>query len=269
MFEKRMFAVLLLCSSTIISFNAQALFMATAKCDYIVIGGIDQTSATCDYSRLGYWDTRASADLATGQMRSYTFLSGEAVPTIDAAAYLEDELTTIGLAPGESDFIEVNLNVTGSISGNPRDDYQFAWIDLNTGILGGANEAYASVQLFYDGTTVTTNTDGSFGNFEITINSLTAGNIDITLSTLVLVSSIDPTYSVISYIGTTPWPETATSTATADFGSTASLSLKLPEGLSYTSDSGVFLSAIPVPPAVYLFGSGLIGLIGMVRRKKS
>lgn len=269
MFEKRMFAVLLLCSSTITSYSAQAVYMATAKCDYIVNGGIGETSASCDYARDGFWDTRASANLATGAMRSYTLLSGEAVPTIDAAAYLEDELTTIGLAPGESDFIEVNLNVTGRVSGNPRDDYQFAWIDLNTGILGGPNEAYASVQLFYDGATVTMNSDGSYGNFDITTNSLTAGNIDITLSTLVLVSSIDPTYSLISYISTTPWPETPGSTAIADFGSTASLSLNLPEGLSYTSDSGVFLSAIPVPPAVYLFGSGLIGLVGFARRKKA
>jgi len=29
------------------------------------------------------------------------------------------------------------------------------------------------------------------------------------------------------------------------------------------------VSAVPVPAAVWLFGSGLIGLVGVVRRKKS
>ena len=33
--------------------------------------------------------------------------------------------------------------------------------------------------------------------------------------------------------------------------------------------AGATYSAIPVPPAVYLFGSGLLGLVGMARRKKA
>ncbi len=44
----------------------------------------------------------------------------------------------------------------------------------------------------------------------------------------------------------------------------------VPDGLSYTSESGVFLTqVVPVPPAAWLFGSGLMGLIGIAGRKKT
>lgn len=56
----------------------------------------------------------------------------------------------------------------------------------------------------------------------------------------------------------------------ADFYNTGGFtSLATPDGVTWTSDSGVFLSAVPVPAAVWLFGSGLLGLVGIARRKKS
>lgn len=39
--------------------------------------------------------------------------------------------------------------------------------------------------------------------------------------------------------------------------------------MSFSDDTGITPSIIPVPAAVWLFGSGLIGLIGFARRKKS
>ena len=55
----------------------------------------------------------------------------------------------------------------------------------------------------------------------------------------------------------------------ADFGRTASLGLTLPAGLSYTSDSGVFLSERPstVPePATLGLLAAAIGLLGAATR---
>ncbi len=55
-----------------------------------------------------------------------------------------------------------------------------------------------------------------------------------------------------------------------DFDHTATLTLiDLPDGASLTSGSGHLYptSAVPVPAAVWLFGSGLLGLIGVARRK--
>jgi len=58
----------------------------------------------------------------------------------------------------------------------------------------------------------------------------------------------------------------------ADFGSTARAYLRLPEGVSYTSQSGVFLatavplSPVPMPPAAWLMLAGLGTLAARLRK---
>ena len=56
--------------------------------------------------------------------------------------------------------------------------------------------------------------------------------------------------------------------ALADFSQTGIIELELPEGAAFTSASGVFLTGnvVPIPSAVWLLGSGLIGLAGIRRR---
>ena len=53
--------------------------------------------------------------------------------------------------------------------------------------------------------------------------------------------------------------------ASASFVNTAGFSDEDPGAIL----SGVIGSAVPIPPAIWLFGSGLLGLVGMARRKKS
>lgn len=53
-----------------------------------------------------------------------------------------------------------------------------------------------------------------------------------------------------------------------DLSNTGNLSFILPEGVSITSMGG-YSSVVSVPAAVWLFGSGLLGLIGVARRKKA
>lgn len=52
-----------------------------------------------------------------------------------------------------------------------------------------------------------------------------------------------------------------------DLTNSAHLSFILPEGVTITSMSGYNPTIVPLPPAVWLFGSGLIGLITIARQK--
>ena len=54
-----------------------------------------------------------------------------------------------------------------------------------------------------------------------------------------------------------------------DFGNTAKLNFLLPEGVSFESQSQQLLTSVPVPAAVWLFGSGLLGLVGLGRQRKA
>ncbi|MDO8703920.1 MAG: VPLPA-CTERM sorting domain-containing protein [Sulfuricaulis sp.] len=59
--------------------------------------------------------------------------------------------------------------------------------------------------------------------------------------------------------------------ALSDFSSTLSSQIVYDPNLIVASESGVFpaMASVPVPAAVWLFGSGLLGLIGVARRKKA
>jgi hypothetical protein len=59
--------------------------------------------------------------------------------------------------------------------------------------------------------------------------------------------------------------------ATADFTHSAGfLSVETPEGVTWRSESGVFLSQpIPLPSTLLLLGSGLLGLVGIRKLRKS
>jgi hypothetical protein len=50
-------------------------------------------------------------------------------------------------------------------------------------------------------------------------------------------------------------------------GNLSALSTPLLEGTASLSSSGLVISAVPLPPAVWLFGSGLLGLAGVSRRR--
>ena len=58
-------------------------------------------------------------------------------------------------------------------------------------------------------------------------------------------------------------------TLTSDFANTASYDLLPGSGEDITFRSLAVDTVVPIPAAIWLFGSGLIGLIGVARRKKA
>jgi len=83
-------------------------------------------------------------------------------------------------------------------------------------------------------------------------------------------SYLDPTYLGLNIslgIGCGANLSRSGGSGTCDF--TDPLTITLPEGVTYTSASGQFLTApVPVPAAGWLFGSGLMGLAGIARRRR-
>ena len=69
------------------------------------------------------------------------------------------------------------------------------------------------------------------------------------------------------FVGVFGYPDVAS--GSIDYLHTAGLGVTLPEGASFTSASGQFMSPVPIPAAVWLFGSGLLGLIGVARHRHS
>ncbi|WP_084113097.1 PEP-CTERM sorting domain-containing protein [Belnapia moabensis] len=97
--------------------------------------------------------------------------------------------------------------------------------------------------------------------------SSTRGDFDINTSAFFSVSSFQPYFDVIWQL--TIYNSTHYGSATADISHTAHINIVLPDGYTYTSESG-FLSTEPVtnvpePASLALFGAGLFGLAAIRR----
>lgn len=181
----------------------------------------------------------ASVDLRTGEIKAFvqTPLGGDAI----AYASMQDELT-ISLP---SNMASTDIGIYFSINGTH---------DLN----GGSS----TINAFLDAGVFGPSRLDSFScgnNCNDTVSDILYGVVNVQDGDIL---SLQATIQLI--LGT----NTAGGVpSTIDFGHTGEFVLDLPQGVTYTSASGVFLSAVPVPAAVWLFVSGLIGLVGFTKYK--
>ena len=174
----------------------------------------------------------ASANLGSGILRAYAQESGITGSSAASGAALWDTLTFSG-ASGVSPVGQIVLTVPGTFT-----DVGYGGACL---AIGASCNPFSVAQLnsAHPSTTVTV----PF--------SIVNGSPTLFYSALYATAS------------------NSFSPAIADLSDPPHISLILPTGVTFTSTSGVFLtSPVPLPPAMWLFSSGLIGLLRTARRKK-
>jgi hypothetical protein len=201
----------------------------------------------------------ASSNLATGQLK----VSAPTTSGSGGAGWTDEILLTIpGLTAASTNTIDIVLTVEGTytaIDNNQKGMGNFSFYALS------GLDTYANVDQLAIGATYTS--DGTPGTYSTAsphqfstyngIGDWTAlgpetflGQIDI--------SGADPSLRLDFDLVQIAGP--------ADFSHTASIWLDLPEGATFESASGVFLSEaspVPIPATLVLFGAGIIGLAGI------
>jgi hypothetical protein len=227
--------------------------------DYLECGPLYQTG-TDPYVSHADVNVFASADLRDGKLRLSANASG------GGQAQLADMLwlTIPGLDPGEVQTISFDLIVNGTYARAPGQDrgqanYSF---DARSGLFGlpglfdhvagsvgwktasGSNvvNSTAAPEEFYTFTKI--------GDWNQLATNHFIASIDI--------SGDDPTVGFAMSLQ---------AGGPMDFSNTASVTLTMPDGATFVSESGVFLSAVPEPASALLLALGLVAL-PLLRRKR-
>ncbi|MBK6864284.1 MAG: PEP-CTERM sorting domain-containing protein [Ideonella sp.] len=201
----------------------------------------------------------ASADLRDGKLRLAANASGSATVGLGDMLWLDIP----GLDPGEVQTISFDLVVNGTFARAPGQDrgqagyqflaasglYTYALTDMVMGSVGwktasGSNvvNSTATPEEFYTFSTIGDWTQLATNHF---VASIDVSGDDPTLGFKIGLSAGGP----------------------ADFSNTATVTLSLPDGSSFVSESGVFLSAVPEPASAGLLAVGLALLAGLRRRR--
>ena len=281
-------------NSTSVSFTDPILSEVSAVSTGAKIAG-PPSSALISATPVSFGE--ASANLATGQLR---FLSeSQQISLFDGSA-VRSSVAGIGASVAESDIITItgiirnpvtirlSMHVTGDIQAMASQfnapqlptDAEKAFVSLNltaqsvfrtvdsqlgVGQLDGFYTRYSGATDPYGGIT--------FGNEAFTTydGRNPSRFLDFTLYDDVTVSDQYRNISFIARGFANPHPD-GDGAITADFRNTANLSISLPDGLSFTSASGVFLTqaqtepptSVPEPNSIALLAACLV-LFGVFR----
>ena len=199
----------------------------------------------------------SAADLTNGTIHLYAQSTGAG--SAIAKANLQDVLT-FHVTGGTPVNIGVSLRISGSLTGGPSSGGE---LDLADFEFDGATDGFVQyVSDLSDGTATITREGSS--------NWVSASFAGTTADTLVFngVYALTDPNEVVDLTWNTQ--ASATADATADYSHTGQLSLSLPAGVTFSSASGVFLSAaaVPEPGTLVLLTTALGALGGLARRRR-
>ena len=274
----RTFATLgysILCAILLLSSLPASGSLARTHC--VGIRGVDgPVFSSCSrsnvYSHSGQTLTQngdAWADLSLGQIKAIA--SGDKYFSIgyagSASGLLQDVIMIQGQGSNWATDITITMTIDGMISAPPQNP-NISNLVADTYLSGFSSleSSAANTRIFWDGTGFTANNAGSEGRYSVDVLASGTNNYSVQLIATYEVSELFNDINLTAYLNATGG-STTTGTLVSDFGSTAQLGVVLPAGYSFTSESGVLLSAIPIPPAFWLFVSGLLGLIGIARQE--
>ena len=211
--------------------------------------------------------TRGTANLASGSLHAYALAHSSSRATAYAEARFNDVLTftpDAGAGWTGNDWVYANITM-----------HVHAIKSEFTGVPGAPSGNFA--ELGYWGGGLGGN-DGEIIGFN-EVNGMTQVDQTLTLHNIAVYHPLRPEGERIHLTGALrAWVNASQFYQDKidgeyygqfDASNTAVISIDVPEGIGFTSESGVFLtSPVPVPSTLWLLGSGIIGLIG-IRRKNS
>ncbi|MCG8088180.1 MAG: hypothetical protein JAY62_00360 [Candidatus Thiodiazotropha endolucinida] len=238
----------------------------------ILFDGVTATSCSVALSNTdgGSSYSFASADLATGQLRaSATAQNGDTFSTTGyGSAQLRDTITLNGSWSGDL-HISMSMNIDGYFTGQyTPSQTMLGMLSLSSASI--LEPSISRIDVAYSGDTPTVTNNYSLGLHSEVVTNPSATNFSATLTADLLIPDTNPTFDIQAQLIAWATPTGIDSVMTSNFANTANLSFTLPDGIDFTSDSGVFLSVnpVPIPAAAWLFGSGLLGFIGVSQRKR-
>jgi hypothetical protein len=212
-----------------------------------------------------FGQARAStyADLASGRLGGSS--QGDYARQGYTTAVLNDRLTfnIAGASPTTVTNIAVSFAIDGTMtySGVPFSD-AVVTSDLRFGsafasLLYGPPAAYNAFA--NQGGWVS----GTWSPLPATFVNNALNTVAVTFTGIYALVGATPTLDVRAALGTR-----ASSVSSSDFSNTAAFQMSLPGNVTYTSASGVFLSAVPEPGTWVLLLAGLGGLLSVARRRQ-
>ena len=213
----------------------------------------------------------AAADLSTGSLHlsagaSYPDTTYDASTGVDAALWDTLHFTVLGASASTTTTIGVSFSIDGrmdSAAGTTSNGELFGAL-----IFGGHDARFDLVNNASTGHTTQSNGLDTYPfGFD---NGVWTANADFTVvtfsGTYTLTGATQDVFAKLN--ATLNCNASPFGSAQCDYGNTLGLTLQLPGNVSFTSDSGVFLSAVPEPAPSALLLAGLAVMGGIVRRRK-